>query len=58
LQMARNGNHDLIICDVILPHYNGKEICRLLREENIQTPVLILTALNFRQTGRVRFRCR
>jgi two-component system copper resistance phosphate regulon response regulator CusR len=46
LQMARNGNHDLIICDVILPHYNGKEICRLLREENIQTPVLILTALN------------
>lgn len=46
LDYARKGNHDLIICDVILPEYNGMELCRILRKENIQTPVLMLTALN------------
>lgn len=46
LHLARKGNHDLIICDVILPGINGKEICRTLREEQIHTPVLMLTALN------------
>lgn len=46
LRYARKGNHDLIICDVILPEYNGMELCRTLRAENIQTPVLMLTALN------------
>lgn len=46
LRMARKGNYDLIICDVILPGPNGKEICRSLRAEQIHTPVLMLTALN------------
>jgi two-component system, OmpR family, copper resistance phosphate regulon response regulator CusR len=46
LRYARKGNHDLIICDVILPEYNGMELCRTLRNENIQTPVLMLTALS------------
>lgn len=46
LRLARKGNYDLIICDVILPGINGKEICRTLRDEQIHTPVLMLTALN------------
>ncbi|MCK6641215.1 MAG: response regulator transcription factor [Bacteroidia bacterium] len=46
LRLARKGNYDLIICDVILPGQNGKEICRSLRAEQIHTPVLMLTALN------------
>ncbi len=38
-------DYDLIILDLMLPKMNGMEICRQLRQEdNIHTPILILTA--------------
>src|SRR5450759_5368906 len=37
--------YDLILLDLILPHINGLEVCRMLREEKILTPILMLTAL-------------
>ncbi len=38
-------DYDLIILDLMLPGMDGMEICRRLRqEENIHTPILILTA--------------
>ncbi len=36
-------NYDLIILDLILPDIDGLELCKRLRHESIQTPVLILT---------------
>lgn len=36
--------YDLIILDLLLPDTNGHEVCHALRREQIQTPVLILTA--------------
>lgn len=36
--------YDLIILDLLLPDTNGHEVCRTLRREQIQTPILILTA--------------
>lgn len=38
--------YDLIILDVMLPNKNGFEILKDLREENINTKVLMLTAKN------------
>jgi two-component system alkaline phosphatase synthesis response regulator PhoP len=35
---------DLIILDVMLPRKNGFDVCRDLRQRNIQTPILMLTA--------------
>lgn len=35
---------DLIILDVMLPKANGYEICRFLREEKLEMPILMLTA--------------
>lgn len=35
----------LIISDIILPDLEGREICKRLRSENIETPLLMLTAL-------------
>jgi len=35
---------DLIVLDVMLPRVNGYEICRSLRAEKIETPILMLTA--------------
>ena len=36
--------YDLIILDLLLPDTNGHEVCQSLRREQIQTPILILTA--------------
>jgi two-component system copper resistance phosphate regulon response regulator CusR len=36
----------LIISDIIIPGMNGLELCKLLRAEGIQTPILMLTALS------------
>lgn len=38
------GPYDLIILDLLLPDTNGHEVCQALRREQIQTPILILTA--------------
>ena len=35
---------DLIILDIMLPKINGYEICRLIREEKLTTPIIMLTA--------------
>ncbi len=35
---------DLILLDLMLPKVNGYEICRFLREEKMEMPILILTA--------------
>lgn len=42
--LASTEDYDLIILDLMLPKIDGLEICRKLREENIHTPILILTA--------------
>ena len=45
LRMALKGNYDLIICDVILPGIKGTVLCKELRSADVETPVLMLTAL-------------
>lgn len=42
---ATLGAHDVIVLDVMLPGGSGVELCRRLRGEGNQTPVLFLTAL-------------
>lgn len=44
LALARNGAHDAIVLDVMLPGMNGYEILENLRSTRILTPVLMLTA--------------
>ena len=38
------GSYDAIILDVMMPGLTGIEVLRRLREENISTPVMMLTA--------------
>lgn len=45
-QMAVSNEYDLIILDIMLPDKNGIEVCKDLRNNNIETPILFLTALN------------
>ncbi|MEO6651047.1 MAG: response regulator transcription factor [Ilumatobacteraceae bacterium] len=44
LWMAAESGAELIVLDVMLPGMNGYRVCRTLREREIWTPILMLTA--------------
>ncbi len=44
LSLAREGNADLIILDVMLPKLNGLEVLRALRNEGQTLPIIMLSA--------------
>jgi len=44
LRKAIDEAPDLIILDIMLPEMDGLEVCRKLRQKNIDTPVIMLTA--------------
>jgi len=44
LQLASRNAYDLIILDLMLPGFDGRQLLLQLREAGQQTPVLILTA--------------
>ncbi len=44
LDAARNGHHDLLLLDLMLPGLPGLELCRRLRAGGSTVPVLVLTA--------------
>ncbi|MCZ0983146.1 response regulator transcription factor [Streptomyces diastatochromogenes] len=43
LEMFREGRHDLLLLDVMLPHLDGIGLCRRIRETS-QAPVLMMSA--------------
>ncbi len=43
-QMALKGKYDFIILDLMLPAKSGMDVCRDLRQERVDTPILMLTA--------------
>lgn len=45
LLLAKKGDYDVIISDVIIPFLNGFELVKNIRLEGITTPVILLTAL-------------
>jgi two-component system copper resistance phosphate regulon response regulator CusR len=45
-KLALQKKYDVIVLDVILPGINGFQLCKILRNNNIKTPVLMLTSLN------------
>ena len=44
LQKAMQETPDLIILDIMMPRMDGLEVCRHLRQKNIDIPVIMLTA--------------
>ncbi|WKZ46406.1 MAG: response regulator transcription factor [Anaerolineales bacterium] len=45
LTTARRERPDLVILDLMLPHMDGREVCRILRRES-DVPIIMLTALS------------
>jgi two-component system, OmpR family, response regulator len=46
LALAREGVHDVLIIDRMLPKLDGLSIIKTIRAEGLKTPVLILSALS------------
>ena len=44
LRLAREACPDLLVLDLMLPGIEGTEICRTLREEGSEVPIIMLTA--------------
>ncbi len=44
LSSIRVGNYDVIVLDIMLPKRDGLSVLRAIRNEGIETPVLLLTA--------------
>jgi len=42
--LAREGEYDFVVLDVMLPRRDGITVCRNLRQARVATPVLMLTA--------------
>lgn len=43
-RLAREPSFDIVVLDIMLPGLSGVEVCRRLREEDVGTPILMLTA--------------
>lgn len=44
VQKAESNSYDLIVLDLMLPEMDGMDVCRYLRNNQINTPILMLTA--------------
>lgn len=44
-ELASGNGFDLLVLDIMLPGINGLELCKRLRKEEINIPILMLTAL-------------
>lgn len=44
LELARSSDPDLILLDVMLPYMDGFEVCRTLRREGNNVPIIMITA--------------
>jgi two-component system OmpR family response regulator len=45
LAIVTDGKFEAVLLDVMLPHVDGVGVARLLRERNIDVPIVMLTAL-------------
>lgn len=43
-EAAKVHNPDVILLDIMLPSKNGLDVCKDLRKDNIQTPIIMLTS--------------
>jgi DNA-binding response OmpR family regulator len=46
LSLARDGDFDMILLDLMLPGIHGHDVCQQLRAGGVKTPLMILTAMD------------
>jgi len=43
LDIVKNSHFDLVLLDVGLPDFDGREVCRLMRKAGVKCPIIMLT---------------
>ncbi|RAP50560.1 MAG: DNA-binding response regulator, partial [Methanosphaera sp. rholeuAM270] len=43
-QRGRTGEFDIIVLDLMLPGMDGIDVCKTLKQEGVQTPIIMVTA--------------
>jgi DNA-binding response OmpR family regulator len=56
-KLALSRKYDVIVLDVVIPGISGFELCKLIRNNNIMTPVLMLTSLDSVEDKLIGFEC-
>lgn len=46
VDLAKTGEFDVIVLDLMLPDMHGYDVCQRLRQEGHHTPILMLTAMD------------
>lgn len=46
IELAKTGDFDVIILDLMLPDMHGYDVCQRLRQDGQHTPILMLTAMD------------
>ncbi len=46
LQLAKGGDFDLVLLDLMLPGMHGLEVCQQIRMRKIEVPVIMLTGMD------------
>src|SRR5210317_2349138 len=46
LSLALEGDFDLVLLDMMLPGMHGREVCQTLRMNKVNTPLIILSAMD------------
>ena len=44
INLALLNHYDTILLDIMLPYTNGIDVCKILRDNDIKTPIILLTA--------------
>jgi two-component system copper resistance phosphate regulon response regulator CusR len=45
-KLVRTKNYEVIILDVVIPGISGFQLCKNIRQNNIHTPIIMLTSLD------------
>ncbi len=51
LEQIRSGNHDIVLTDVRMPQVSGLDILQAAKEQDVMTPVILMTAQASLQTA-------
>ena len=46
LQIVENNRPDIIITDIAMPDMNGLQLCREIRAQELQTPIIVVSAFS------------